>query len=67
MFYNEIVEELRQLQAQQETAYVVEEKGQCEWFEFNVHVGACPRLGGGTLVLYCQGCANEDKSSSTQK
>ena len=30
MFYNEIVEELRQLQAQQETAYVVEEKGQCE-------------------------------------
>jgi len=30
MFYNEIVEELGQLQAQQETAYVVEEKGQCE-------------------------------------
>ena len=30
MFYNEIVEELRQLQAQQKTAYVVEEKGQCE-------------------------------------
>jgi len=30
MFYNEIVEELQQLQAQQETAYVVEEEGQCE-------------------------------------
>ena len=30
MCYNEIVKELRQLQAQQEIAYVVEEKGQCE-------------------------------------
>ena len=30
MFYNEIVEELQQLQVQRETAYVVEEKGQCE-------------------------------------
>ena len=52
MFYNEIVEELRQLQAQQETAYVVEEKGQCEWFEFNVHLGAVTQVGGGVLWYY---------------
>lgn len=30
MFYNEILEELQQSQAQQETAYVVEEEGQSE-------------------------------------
>ena len=27
--------------------YVVEEKGQCEWFEFNVHVGALTQVVGG--------------------
>ena len=30
MFYNGVVEELQQLQAQQKTVYVVEEEGQCE-------------------------------------
>ena len=30
IFYNEILEELQQSQAQQETAYVVEEEGQSE-------------------------------------
>ena len=31
LFYDEILEELQQSQAQQETAYVVEEEGQSEW------------------------------------
>ena len=63
MFYNGIVEELQQLQAQQKTVYVVEEEGQCEWSEFNVHVGALTQVVGGGTQVYCQGYANEDKSS----